>query len=180
MTNGELEVLSGQIPYPNLHHDATVMKAVCYLGQRPLREPKASERGHSYAPLWAIAEKCWMRDSRMRARMADVYTEALMWEPTMRLTGSQTSTFRSRSNKTHSYLFFPSIGLNTRNRFERPFNKGRVTFTDEELRILHRLYHRNKQNEANDLFEQIRSIEDRLETSFITVSAYSFSRSNAH
>ncbi|KAG8938620.1 hypothetical protein FRC04_008142 [Tulasnella sp. 424] len=53
------EVLTGEVPFPDLQTDGAVVRAVLIQGRRPPKKPLGSSTGLSYESVWAVAEACW-------------------------------------------------------------------------------------------------------------------------
>jgi hypothetical protein len=66
------QVLTGIRPFPALQSDASVIKAVAFMGARPVRAPEQSASGVSWVRLWDVAEMCWQQDPRDRPKSAEL------------------------------------------------------------------------------------------------------------
>ncbi|KAG8981122.1 hypothetical protein FRC05_004022 [Tulasnella sp. 425] len=53
------EVLTGDVPFPDLQTEGAVIRAVLIQGRRPTKIPAVSSTGLSYKRVWAVAEACW-------------------------------------------------------------------------------------------------------------------------
>ncbi|KAG8896708.1 hypothetical protein FRB99_008753 [Tulasnella sp. 403] len=68
------EILSGQEWYISNIYGAVVTAVT--KGGRPLtHNPATSPTGQSYAPVWEMAEKCWIHDPSARPTMKEVFQE---------------------------------------------------------------------------------------------------------
>ncbi|KIO23980.1 hypothetical protein M407DRAFT_213838, partial [Tulasnella calospora MUT 4182] len=67
------EVLSGNVPFPELLVDWAVVRAVLEDDVRPRRVPTHSPTGESYQRIWNIAARCWRRDPTARPAMKQVF-----------------------------------------------------------------------------------------------------------
>ncbi|KAG8903411.1 hypothetical protein FRB99_003341 [Tulasnella sp. 403] len=63
------EILSGRIPFYQYRTTPALTRAVKDRGELPPQEPEGSPSGQSYAQLWRIAERCWIRDPEERPSM---------------------------------------------------------------------------------------------------------------
>lgn len=59
-----LKIVTGNVPYPNLHSQFALVKAIS-IGQRPPFDP-ASRQGKSFDTLWTLAARCWEADPEQR------------------------------------------------------------------------------------------------------------------
>ncbi|KAG8953676.1 hypothetical protein FRC04_001880 [Tulasnella sp. 424] len=53
------EVLTGEVPFPDLETGGAVIRAVLIESRRPPKNPAESSAGLSYEKVWAVAEACW-------------------------------------------------------------------------------------------------------------------------
>jgi hypothetical protein len=63
------EVLTGQIPFPELDNQFAVLKSVAFGGNRPKKEPTVSPAGQSWVVAWDVAEMCWEKKPEDRPSM---------------------------------------------------------------------------------------------------------------
>ncbi|KAG8959508.1 hypothetical protein FRC05_007721 [Tulasnella sp. 425] len=65
------EVLTGEVPFPELRTDGAVIRAVLIEGKRPPKNPAVSSAGLSYGNVWAVAEACWYAVPEERIPMSE-------------------------------------------------------------------------------------------------------------
>lgn len=65
------EVLTGNVPFPDLLTDGAVIRAVLIKGMRPAKSPAVSSVGLSYENVWAVAEACWPTIPEERISMSE-------------------------------------------------------------------------------------------------------------
>lgn len=52
------QVLTGDVPFPDLQTEGAVIRAVLIQGRRPTKIPAVSSTGLSYQRVWEVAEAC--------------------------------------------------------------------------------------------------------------------------
>ena len=67
-----LKVLSGNAPFSGLEA-SPMIRAICHHHERPPQLPLVSNTGASYAPLWAVAVRCWHRSPEARPALDDFH-----------------------------------------------------------------------------------------------------------
>ncbi|KAG8968223.1 hypothetical protein FRC05_001604 [Tulasnella sp. 425] len=65
------EVLTGDVPFPDLRTDEAIISAIRIEGKRPPKDPPVSSAGLSYGKVWAVAEACWRTIPEKRISMSD-------------------------------------------------------------------------------------------------------------
>lgn len=53
------QVLTGDVPLPDLWAEGAIIRAVLMKNRRPTKIPAVSSTGLSYKRVWAVAEACW-------------------------------------------------------------------------------------------------------------------------
>ncbi|KAG8874666.1 hypothetical protein FRB97_005746, partial [Tulasnella sp. 331] len=70
-----LEIITGDVPYPDLGSYFSLVKAISS-GRRPPFDP-SSHRGKSFADLWSYASCCWETDPKKRPAAATAIPEVI-------------------------------------------------------------------------------------------------------
>ncbi|KAG8903407.1 hypothetical protein FRB99_003337 [Tulasnella sp. 403] len=105
------EILSGKTPFDHLTVDAAASMAIL-AGERPFKIPATSYRNESWAPLWAVAEKCWAAEAKDRPSMQVIFWDLSEISPPgeTSLSGSTTPEMSPRSRSASPV----SVGTDTK------------------------------------------------------------------
>ncbi|KAG8953677.1 hypothetical protein FRC04_001881 [Tulasnella sp. 424] len=76
------EVLTGEVPFPDLQTDGAVIRAVLIESRRPPKNPAKSPTGLSYEKVWAVAEACWPTTPEERISMSEAL-ELIQGDPAL-------------------------------------------------------------------------------------------------